>query len=272
MKGLIAYGMDTGIYRQQLKYYWGKEPLEIYAATESGTIATQAWNKKHMTCIPFSSFREFIPEEEWQKNRNDENYQPSTVLMDELEPGKIYEVVVTSFYGMPFLRYRIGDLIRVIAMEDKEAGIKLPQIAFESRADGIIDLGSFARLDEKTVWQAIADTGLKYEDWSARKEYEKDHAVVRIYIELKEDVEAKDLEQMIHRNLTSADQSYQDMETMLGLMPVRVEVLPAGSFQRYYEKQLQAGADLAHLKPAHMNAPDAVIETLVNLGQSLGVE
>lgn len=51
---------------------------------------------------------------------------------------------------------------------------------------------------------------------------------------------------------------------MLGIRPLRVTILPAGSFQRYYENRKKAGADLAHLKPPHMNASDAIVEDLVS--------
>jgi len=261
--------MDTDIYKEQLMYYWGKEPLEIYSATESGTIATQAWNKKNMTFIPYSSFREFIPEEEWLKNREDKDYQPSTVLVDGLEPGKLYEVVVSSFYGMPFLRYRIGDLIRVVSLEDKEAGIKLPQIVFESRADDLIDIAGFIRLDEKTIIQSLVNTGIKLEDWTARKEYEQNQAVIRLYIETKEDIEAEELARLAHKELEAISEDYKNLESMLNIQPLKVVTLPAGSFQQYYEEKQKAGVDLAHLKPPHMNASDTVIETLLNLGKTL---
>ncbi len=263
LRGLLAYGMDTDIYREQLVYYWGKQPLEIYSATEAGTIATQAWNKKNMTFIPFSSFREFIPEEEWLKSREDKDYQPSTVLVDELELGKRYEVVITNFYGMPFLRYRIGDLIRVVALEDKEAGIKLPQMVFDSRADDLIDIGGFTRLGEKTIWQAIANTKIKYEDWTIRKEYEQDRPILRLYIEPKQVIDAGDLERLIHRELVALDRDYKNLESMLGIRPLRVTILLPGSSQRYYEAKRRAGADLAHLKPPHMNASDAAIQDLL---------
>lgn len=264
LKGLACYGTDTSIYKEQLVHYWGKRPLETYAATETGVIATHAWNKRAMTFVPSSCFIEFIPEEEWLKSRGDSNYEPSTVLIDEVKPDKCYEVVFTSFYGMPFLRYRLGDLIRIVALEDKEAGIKLPQMVFESRANDLIDVAGFARLDERTIWQAIANTGIKYEDWSARKEYEQGKPVVRLYIELRETKEAGDLERLVHQELLRLNRDYKDAEEMLGMKPLRVTILPPGSFQRYYENRKKAGADLAHLKPPHMNASDAVIEDLVS--------
>ena len=118
-------------------------------------------------------------------------------------------------------------------------------------------------MDEKTVWQAIANTGISYEDWSIRKELEESKPVVRLYIELKGEIEAEQLESRVHQELVSIDPYYADLENMLGIRPLRVTLLPAGSFQRYYEQKKMSGADLAHLKPPHMNASDAIIQNLL---------
>jgi len=164
----------------------------------------------------------------------------------------------------------LGDLIKIVALEDEEAGIKLPQMVFESRADDIIDIANFPRLDEKTIWQAIANTKMKYEDWSARKEYEQNDPILRLYIELREDIEAAEVEMLIHRELLSINPDYRDLENMVGIRPLRVTFLPAGSFTRYYEEKKASGASLVQLKPPHMNAPDTVIKDLLeqaNIGE-----
>ncbi|MFC2018538.1 GH3 auxin-responsive promoter family protein [Chloroflexota bacterium] len=268
LKGMLVYGIDTDIFKDKLLYYWGREPMVTYGAAESGTIATPAWNKKAMTFMPLSSFREFIPEAEWLKSRKDSDYQPRTVLMDELQAGQRYEVVLTHFYGMPFLRYRIGDLIKIVALEDEETGVKLPQMVFDSRADDLIDIAGFARLDEKTLWQAIVNTGVKYADWSARKENEGDKPVVHIYIELKERLTDDELAERLHRELAGLNSDYGDLEGMLGMRPLRITRLAPGSFQNYYEERRKAGADLAHLKPPHMGASDDVVGKLLSLGKT----
>jgi phenylacetate-coenzyme A ligase PaaK-like adenylate-forming protein len=267
LKGLACYGTDTSIYREQLIHYWGKEPLEIYAATEMGVIAADAWNKKNMTLVPLSCFLEFAPEKEWLKSWENKEYQPSTVLADEVKPGERYEVIITSFYGMPFLRYRLGDLIKIVALEDEETEIKLPQLVFDSRANDLIDIAGFTRLDEKTIWQAIANTKVKFEEWSARKEYEEGKSILRLFVELKEEIETRELERQVHQELVSIDPHYADLESMLGIRPLRVTLLPAGSFQRYYERRKASGADLAHMKPPHMNASDAIIQDLLGYAQ-----
>jgi hypothetical protein len=265
LKGLICYGMDTNIYRERLMYYWGKEPLEIYGGTEMGLIAIQAWNRKGMTFIPSSSFLEFIPESEWLKSRENKDYQPSTVLIKDMKEGNRYEVVITGLHGSPFLRYRVGDLIKIIALQDSETGIKIPQMVFDSRADDLIDIGGFTRLDEKTIWQAIFNSEIRHVDWCLRREYEETQPVLRLYIEFKDDTDAKEAEHLIDAKLTSLDHDYRDFKSILGASPLRVTSLPRDSFQKYYEAKKMAGADLAHFKPPHMNAPASDIQELLGI-------
>ena len=262
LKGLVVYGMDTDIYRDTLIHYWGQVPFQMYLATECGMIGTQAWNKKDMTFTPSASFREFIPEEESRKSREDPSYQPSTVLVDELEPGQIYEVVLTSTMGMPFLRYRIGDLIQVTALEDEETGIRLPQFRFYSRADDLIDMSGFARLDEKAVWQIMTNAGVRFEDWAVRKEFPDVTPILHLYIEPKEQVDAKELAGRLQDELLK-NPDYKDLHTLLQDHPLQVTVLSSGTFMRYYEQKRDEGADLGHLKPKHMSPSDTVIADLL---------
>ncbi|MDD5288495.1 MAG: GH3 auxin-responsive promoter family protein [Dehalococcoidales bacterium] len=263
VKGITSGGADASIYRERLKYYWGKVPHEMYVLTEGGGLALQSWTKENMVLYPYQSFLEFISEEDWMKNQTDPNYVPKTILMNELQAGKVYEVVLTNFYGMPLMRYRPGDLIKVLALEDKNTGIKLPQIIFFSRADGLVDLYSIVRLDERTLWQAIDNMGVKYEDWSARKEYDNDTPVLRVYLELKETAEVKKLESMLHEKLREVCPLYEEAIQEMQTNPVRIVLLEPGSSQRYYENKRSEGADLAHLKPPHTNASDKVINTLL---------
>lgn len=264
VKGVISWGSDIGIYKDRIKEYWGREPYEFYAFTEVGIVAMQAWNKKWMTFSPYSAFLEFIPEEEWLKWRENPTYQPRTVLMDEVQENKIYEVVITNFYGMPFLRYRRGDLVKFVAMKDEETGVNLPQMVFQARADGIIDIAGFTRLDEKTIWQAIANTKIAHAGWTIAKEQGTDHASIRIYFEPTGEATSELVAEAIHNQLKELDHDYRDLEKMLGIRPLKVTLLPKGAFKKYTATKQAAGIDLAHLKPPHMNATEAVIDELVN--------
>lgn len=267
-KAVLAAGTDTTIYRDKIIHYWGKKPYELYLATDVGIVALQSWTKKSMTFLPFFSFFEFIPEQESIKSHEDSNYQPATVLLNEVKEGECYEIVASNFYGLPFLRYRPGDLIQIVALNDEETGIQLPQMVFKSRIDDIIDIASFTRLDEKTVWEAINNTGAQYVDWTVRKEFIDDNPILHLYIELKQEMDNDKLSSLFHNSLVDIDPSYSDMDSMLELKPVKVTLLPSGTFQRYYLEKQAEGVDLAFLKPPHMNPSDSMVEGLLRLSNT----
>jgi len=266
-KGIVAGGLDTGIYKDDIAHYWGSLPHELYAATESFVLAIQGWNKGGMIFLPDMAFLEFIPYEEHLKHEADRDYQPSTVLLNQLEEGKLYEVVITQFYGMPLLRYRMEDLIKIITIKDEEAGINLPQISFQRRVGEVISLAGLAQLDEKTIWQAIANTGVKYSDWIAIKEYDQNQTFLRLYLELKEEIDTAEVASMVDEQLKVIDTDYKDIHTYLNLQPVRITLLSHGTFRRYIDEKRKQGADLAHIKPAHINASEMAIQRLLELSE-----
>lgn len=268
LKGIMTGGTDTDIYRERIERYWGKRPLEGYACTEGGTMAMQSWNCKGMTFFPDTDFLEFIPLEEHFKSKLDPSYQPKTVLYNELQLG-IYEVVFTNHLGGVFTRYRVGDLFEVISLRDDELNIDLPQVRFYSRCDDLIDLGGFARLTEKSIWQAIEYSGAAYEDWMVRKEEENGELVLHIYIELKkpEKQSPEEIKEKVSEGLKQLVTEYADLENMLGSNPLKITPLSTGSWARYIEEQQRAGADLAHTKPPHMQPSDKVVQQLLKVSK-----
>jgi phenylacetate-coenzyme A ligase PaaK-like adenylate-forming protein len=168
---------------------------------------------------------------------------------------------------MPLLRYRLNDLIKVISLSDDESGINLPHIAFQRRISDVINIGGMANLDEKVIWQAIADTGIKYTEWTACKEYDQNQTYIRLYLELKEEREASEIETMIDEKLRIIDVDYKDVQSILNLQPVRVTLLSPGTFQAFTDEKTKEGADLAHLKPAHVNPPEELVQRLLEFSE-----
>jgi hypothetical protein len=266
-KAIVTSGMDTAIYKDAITRYWGAEPCEFYACAEGLILAMQGWNKNGLYFLPDIAFYEFIPEGEVRKWQADPAYQPATVLYDEVQEGQLYEVVITQFYGMPLLRYRMKDLVKITGLSDPETGVALPHMQFQRRVGETIDLAALARLDERTLWQALANTGLKVVDWCAVKEYDGAQAFLRLYIEMKEDATADRVAALVDEHLKLIDIDYRDLESYLGLQPVRVTLLPKGTFMRYTEEKRRAGADLAHLKPPHVNASEETLNLLHELSR-----
>ena len=264
LKGLITFGIDGSVYREKIREMWGRYPLDFHGCTEAILIAMQTWDYQGMTFIPHLNFFEFIPEEESIKSREDPTYQPSTLLLDEVKPGN-YELVITSFHGGPFIRYRLGHLIKIISLRNEQLNIDIPQMVFLSRIDVQIDIAGFTRLSEKVIWQALENTGIAYEDWTARKEV-KDKPVLHLYLELRENgfVTEEQVAESVHHELQRLDAPYTDLESFTGLRPLEVTLLPENAFHLYKLRQQAAGAELAHLKPPHINPSDDTINFLVN--------
>ena len=192
--------------------------------------------------------------------------------MNELKPGN-YEIVITSFHGGPFIRYRLGHMVRIISLRNEQLDIDIPQMEFISRVDDQIDIAGFTRLSEKIIWQAIENTGLPYKDWVVRKEV-GEKPMLHLYIEQKENghVTAERISEMVHEELKKLDMPYAEMESFTGLKPLEVTILIEDAFEAYKLKQRAEGADLAHLKPPHLNPSDDIIEFLVSVKRKVAVK
>jgi phenylacetate-coenzyme A ligase PaaK-like adenylate-forming protein len=264
VKGIMSSGLDSWVYRDRIKELWGRYPLDVYSGTEGGFIATQTWDSEGMTFIPTLNFLEFIPEEEHFKWQLDHSYQPKTVLLDEVKAGENYEIVITNFHGGALVRYRIGDMVRIISLRDEKLGIDIPQMVFERRVDGLLDF-FVVRLTEKNIWQTIESTGIAYEDWTAYKD--PGELVLKLFIELKNGsrVSEADIARMIYRKLMESDNDEKaslldnDFVDAVGFK-VQVSLLPPGTFADYTAHMQAEGADL---KPPHINPSDKVLSLLL---------
>jgi len=265
LKGLASTGSDGSVFREKVKEMWGRYPLDVYGGTEGIIMATQTWDYQGMTFIPHLNFLEFIPEEESLKSRTDPSYQPSTLLLDEVKPGENYELTITNFHGGALIRYKLGDMIKITSLRNEQLNIDIPQMLFHARVDDMIDIAGFTRLTEKVIWQAIENTGLTYKEWTVRKEA-KEKPILHLYLELKENgyLTSEQVAAAVHHELKKLDQPYSELESFLGLQPLVVTLLPQNAFQGYMLRQQAAGADLAHLKPPHINPSDGIIDCLIN--------
>jgi hypothetical protein len=277
VKGIISSGLDSWVYRDRIKELWGRYPLDAYVSTEGGIMATQTWDYDGMTFIPNLNFFEFIPESEHFKWQLDHSYQPKTVLLDEVKAGENYEVVFTNFHGGAMVRYRVGDIVRITSLRNEKLGIDIPQMVFERRADDLLDF-VVIRLTEKTIWQAIENTGVAYEDWTAYKE--AGEPALRLFIELKDGYQGSDADiaQAIYEQIMKSDNDdyttsgvHDDLVDMINFR-VEITLLPRGAFANYTSQRQTEGADLAHLKPPHINPSDKVLSLLLAKPEEVKVE
>ena len=103
-----------------------------------------------------------------------------------------------------------------------------------------------------------------YKDWAARKEIVGTDPVLHLYIEPKPDQEFSETvaKEKIDNALNEIVSDFQDLKRMLKKDPLRVSTLPEGAFANYMKAQQDAGADLAHVKPPHMQPSDEIMDRL----------
>jgi len=267
IRGIAVGGMDASLFRDRIRDYWGRYPLDLLASTEGGVVAMQGWDYTTMSLITPLNFFEFVSEDELRKEQENPGYRPNTVLLDGLEAGENYELVLTNLHGNPLVRYRTGDIVRVTALRNDSIGVALPQIVHYSRRTDLLEIGGFVRLTESTIWRAIEHADVPYVDWTVRKEVESGSPVLRLRMEPREGTAISENEaaSRINRALGQIEPDWADMERMAGLHPLRITYLPTGSFDRYRQRKVSEGADLAHLKPLHINPPDEVLDTLLEV-------
>lgn len=272
VRGILGGGTDSAVFKKRVDELWGRTPLELYAGSEGGIYAVQAWDYSTMTFTPNLNFYEFIPEREHFKWQVDHSYKPKTVLLDEVEEGQAYELILTNLHGGALTRYRVGDVVRITSLRNEAAGIELPQMVFERRADDLIDIAGFGRLTERVIWEAIENAGVPYVDWTARKEIVDDQAFLHIYLEPSNSPapSEKAFTAALYRQFRELDKRYNfNIYSIFGEeeeppedLPLRVSYLPMGAFRRYIVKRQNEGADLGHIKPPHINPSDAVLAAL----------
>jgi hypothetical protein len=189
------------------------------------------------------------------------------VLFDEVKAGEKYELVVTNFHGGAMVRYRIGDMVKITALRNEKLGIELPQMVFERRADDVLDF-VVVKLTEKIIWQAVERTGIAYQDWTAYKV--PGEPVLHLLVELKEGHYARetDIATSMRESLIDSGRSpyrssgvAEDWRDVLDF-GVDVTLLPRGAFAGYMAYRQAEGADLAHLKPPHINPSEKVLAQL----------
>uniref|UniRef100_A0A665TSC1 GH3 domain containing n=1 Tax=Echeneis naucrates TaxID=173247 RepID=A0A665TSC1_ECHNA len=101
----------------------------FYAATE-GLIGVNLWpqepSRRYLLC-PRSMFCEFLPESSLEEET------PQTLLMEEVEEGQNYELVITNASGL--FRYCIGDIVKVVGFHNQ-----CPIVEFQYRRGQMLNV------------------------------------------------------------------------------------------------------------------------------------
>lgn len=113
----FAYGISSRVYEYQnksLDRYLGNVPkiFSFFAMSESLVGIPVEYDSFEYEFIYDSAFYEFIAYDERG------NYRDEVVSIDEVQSGRMYELVVTNLSG--FYRYKTGDVIKIVSNFDEK--------------------------------------------------------------------------------------------------------------------------------------------------------
>lgn len=243
LKSFMCAGTDNRCYKADLEHMWGVTPMELFAGTEPTCIGCETWSREGVYFFPDACFYEFIPEDEMNRNMEDPNYQPRTILWDEVVPGGIYEIVLTVFKGGAFARYRVGDVFRCTGIGSTLENNTIPRFQYIDRVPQIIDIAGFTRITEKSINQAVELSRLPIENWTAKKEFsENNRPYLHLYVELQRNnlinsaISTRILQDQLGIYFRYLDQDYEDLKKILGVDPLKITMLKCGTFAAYHRK------------------------------------
>ncbi|MFC1982615.1 GH3 auxin-responsive promoter family protein [Chloroflexota bacterium] len=249
IKGIIGWGVDTKSLAPSIERQWGGKLLELYASSEGGIMGMQDWCHGPLALIPDVVFFEFIPHQLVSTDN------PSTVLIDDVEQGKIYEPVITHLHGMPLVRYRMGDLVR-FNLPEVNASL-VPRIEFVGRADDLIDVFGIARINTDTIVRALETNEIFPDEWFLTKEFEHDRVVLRFYTEQNGSASAEKIKRHLNRGLKLVDRHWAEAIFTIGYNPLQIELVPPGTFRLLNNAQ----------KRVRINPPESTLARIRPLKQ-----
>jgi hypothetical protein len=146
-------------------------------------------------------------------------------------------------------------------------------MVYHSRIDDMIDIAGFTRLTESVIWKALENSGVDYQDWTARKEL-KDTPILHLYLEPRANNQLKpeQIANLVHEALIKLDKPYSELEAFLGLKPLIVTLVTPGAFDHYMRQQLATGVELGRMKVSHINPSDKVLESLLSYSSAVSVQ
>ena len=249
-----------------------------YVASESTVAAQINEGEEAYMLLPYSGFFEFIPVDEGatsevvcssagaKESTSEVHCSTSRVpcstgestsrvsrplLMEQLEVGREYELVVTNLSG--FYRYRIGDVIRVVGFHNR-----CPMIVFSYRKNQLASMYG-EKITESVMQNSI--TRLAEESGTLILEYSiyphKDSDPGHYVVLLESDVEiGPDLwphySEILDKILCEAHDSYcQKIEKKI-MLPLEVRFVQPQTFALYRDLKVMEGASPNQIKPLHV--------------------
>lgn len=238
LKGFMTQDVSASVFKDEIKKVTGSYPKTTYGSTE--TLSSTVASIENPGSFIFDwriMYAEFIPEKDSiTVDGPFSDVSIDTVSLSDVEPGKRYQLVATP-YLTELTRYAMPDLLECVDTGDDVLGSDLPSFKYYARADRLIVLHNFTRIAEEELLSVLKESGVPFVDFTAVKEYDGAKEHMKLYLELSEPMEAEKVYRLIDERLTAFDRDWHDLKRFLKFSPLRIELLPKGSFKRYMQSR-----------------------------------
>ena len=216
-----------------------------YVSSEATVAAELQENESAYMLLPFSGFYEFLPA--------DGEATDEPLLMDQLEIGKEYELILTNLSG--FYRYRINDVIRVTGFHNR-----CPMIVFAYRKNQLVNMYGEKMADsvvQNAVQALAAESGTRILEYSVYPDADTDPGRYVVLLESDEEIRPDrwpDYSEILNRKLCEAHESYRRKIEQKTMRPLEVRFVQPQTYALYRDLKVMGGASPNQIKPIHVIA------------------
>ena len=182
--------------------------------------------------LPSSCFYEFIPVD----REEEDDPCPATLLLDEVEEGRQYELVITNQSGL--YRYRMGDVIRVVGFYNET-----PMVEFCYRKKNLLSLAG-EKVTEDDLISAVRElerrSGIRFTDFCVFPDQAAEPCRYVVYAEPEESVPAEraaELGAVLHQELCRANENYDVLKNTIGIP--KIVFLRPQAFRRHKKTRME---------------------------------
>ncbi|XP_062232265.1 jasmonoyl--L-amino acid synthetase GH3.5-like isoform X2 [Phragmites australis] len=269
-----VYGIMTGSmepYLKKLRHYAAHLPLisADYGASEGWVGAninpTVPPEQVTYAVLPHTGYFEFIPlekpnGEETENSASIHYIESEPVGLTEVEVGKIYEIVITTFGGL--YRYRLGDVVQVAGFHNST-----PELQFICRRSLVLSI-NIDKNTEKDLQLAVEAAAkllegekLEIVDFTSFVEKSSDPGRYVIFWELSSDASDEVLSSCANcLDLAFADAGYVGSRKIKTIGPLELRILRKGTFKEILYHFLSLGGAVSQFKaPRFVNPSNSKV-------------
>jgi hypothetical protein len=243
VKGLATAGFDVDLYNEKIKEHFGIYPSNSYGSSELGfNLISVPDDRRKLMPRMRTCYYEYLDETG--------NVYP----IDQVKRDHSYELVGTPF-GSLFVRYAIGDIVRVVDFRDDG----MPLFIIEGRTSNVIQIGDYFRITEAFAHTILYEAGLRNSDkWAITKSPGPEETLI-ILMEKDWAYDEREASKRIYHALHDLSEDFQnyvkDYRITSPQEVIRVKYLKKGAFMRYTIKKIKEGAPLGQYKAKKIILP-----------------